>query len=150
MKFLFKKEYRLALLLIAVFGLFLVFADQTSEQLVTYFTNTVFRYEEPAFLKLVYLLLLVVTISILATLDKSENATPQEKQNVFNSFVFSSVTGFFSGWVVHLYFVIQTVENKTSFMQLESEFWIYHCADLTLVISFAFAALMKVRPAIHK
>ncbi|RFC54419.1 hypothetical protein DXU93_08315 [Brumimicrobium aurantiacum] len=117
---------------------------------MTYFTNTVFRYEEPAFLKLVYLLLLVVTISILATLDKSENATPQEKQNVFNSFVFSSVTGFFSGWVVHLYFVIQTVENKTSFMQLESEFWIYHCADLTLVISFAFAALMKVRPAIHK
>lgn len=150
MGFLFKKEYRLGLSLVLVFGLFLYYADQTSEQIVTYFSNTVFNYERPAFLKLVYLVLLVVTIAMLATLNKSEKSTIEEKKDAFNSFVISSVSAFFPGWIVHLYFVVQTVENQASFMQLEDQFWIYHCADLTMVIGFAFAGFMKLRPAIHR
>ena len=133
-----------------VFGLFLFYADQTSEQIITYFTNTMFHYEKPAFLKLVYLVLFVVTIAMLATLDRSEISTTEEKKDAFNSFVISSVSSFFSGWIVHLYFVIKTVENRTSFMELEDQFWVYHCADLTLVIGFAFAGFMKLRPAIHR
>jgi len=148
--FLFKKEYRLGFLLILVFGLFLFYIDQTSEQIVTYFTNTVFQYERPAYLKLVYLVLLVVTIAMLATLSRSEVSSIEQKREAFNSFVISSVSAFFPGWIVHLYFVIQTVENRASFMQLEDQFWIYHCADLTLVIGFAFAGFMKLRPAIHR
>jgi len=131
------------------FGLFLFYADQTSEQIVTYFTNTMFQYDKPAFLKLIYLVLLVVTIAMLATLNKSEKSTIEEKKDAFGSFVISSVSSFFSGWIVHLYFVVKTVEDKASFMQLEDQFWIYHCADLTLVIGFAFAAFLKLRPAIH-
>lgn len=150
MGFLFKKEYRLGFLLILVFGLFLFYIDQTSEQIVTYFTNTVFQYERPAYLKLVYLVLLVVTIAMLATLSRSEVSSIEQKREAFNSFVISSVSAFFPGWIVHLYFVIQTVENRASFMQLEDQFWIYHCADLTLVIGFAFAGFMKLRPAIHR
>jgi hypothetical protein len=34
-------------------------------------------------------------------------------------------------------------------MVLENQFWIYHCADLTLVIGFALAGFLKLRPAIH-
>lgn len=150
MGFLFKKEYRLGFLLILVFGLFLFYIDQTSEQIVTYFTNTVFQYERPAYLKLVYLVLLVVTVAMLATLSRSEVSSIEQKREAFNSFVISSVSAFFPGWIVHLYFVIQTVENRASFMQLEDQFWIYHCADLTLVIGFAFAGFMKLRPAIHR
>jgi hypothetical protein len=147
--FLFKKEYRIGLLLVLVFGLFLLFVDQTSEQIITYFTNTVFYYEFPAYLKLVYLVLLIVTIAMLATLDRSTISSVQEKKDAFNSFVISSVSSFFPGWIIHLYFVIQTVENRASFMELEDQFWIYHCADLTLVVGFAFAGFMKLRPAIH-
>lgn len=123
--------------------------DQTSEQIITYFTNTVFHYERPAYLKLVYLVLLVVTIAMLATLSRSENSSLEVKKDAFNSFVISSVSAFFPGWIVHLYFVVQTVENKASFMELEDQLWIYHCADLTFVVGFAFAAFMKLRPAIH-
>lgn len=109
-----------------------------------------FQYEKPAYLKLVYLVLLIVTIAMLATLNKSGKSTIEEKKDAFNSFVISSVSSFFSGWVVHLYFVVQTVEKRGSFMELEDQFWIYHCADLTLVIGFAFAGFMKLRPAIHR
>ncbi len=137
-------------MLVLVFGLFLFYADQTSEQIITYFSNTIFHYEKPAFLKLVYLVLLIVTIAMLATLNRSEISTVEEKKEAFNSFVISSVSAFFPGWIVHLYFVIQTVETRASFMQLEDQFWIYHCADLTMVIGFAFAGFLKLRPAIHK
>lgn len=149
MSFLLKKEYRLGFLLLLTFGLFLLFVDQTSEQIVTYFTNTVFHYEKPAYLKLVYLLLFIISIALLASLDKSENSTIEEKKDAFNAFVMSSASAFFPGWIIHLYFVIQTVETRASFMQLEDQFWIYHCADLTLVVGFAFAGFMKLRPAIH-
>lgn len=108
-----------------------------------------FQYVKPAYLKLVYLVLLVVTIAMLATLNRSNISSIQEKKDAFNSFVISSVSSFFPGWIVHLYFVVQTVENQASFMELEDQFWIYNCADLTFVVGFAFAGFMKLRPAIH-
>lgn len=149
MTFLFKKEYRLGLILTLVFGLFLFYVDQTSEQVVTYFTDTAFRYTRPPFLKLIYLVLLVVTFAMLSTLNKSEKSSEEEKGQAFNSFIIASVFAFFPGWLIHLYYVIQTVETRASFMLLEDQFWVYHCADLTLVVGFALAGFVKLRPAIH-
>ncbi|HLV40686.1 MAG TPA: hypothetical protein VKY37_00275 [Brumimicrobium sp.] len=149
MTFLFKKEYRLGLILTLVFGLFLFYVDQTSEQVVTYFTGTAFHYTKPAFLKLVYLVLLIVTFAMLSTLNKSEKTSGLEKGEAFNSFVIASVFAFFPGWLIHLYYVVQTIETKASFMLLEDEFWVYHCADLTFVVGFAIAGFIKLRPAIH-
>ena len=104
---------------------------------------------QPAFLKLMYLVLLVVTFAMLLTLNKSENTSSEGKGQAFNAFVIASVLSFFPGWIIHLYYVVQTIETKASFMQFEDQFWIYHCADLTLVIGFALAGFLKLRPAIH-
>ena len=123
--------------------------DKTSEQVVTYFTNTAFHYTRPAFLKLMYLVLLVVTFAMLSTLNRSEKSSEEEKGQAFSSFVIASVFAFFPGWLIHLYYVVQTIETKASFMLLEDQFWIYHCADLTLVVGFGIAGFFKLRPAIH-
>jgi len=147
--FLFKKTYRLGLVLTLVFGLFLLYVDQTSEQIIASFSNTSFQYVRPAFLKLMYLVLLVVTFAMLSTLNRSEKSNEKEKGDAFNSFIIASVFAFFPGWLIHLYYVVQTIETKGSFMQLEDQFWIYHCADLTLVVGFALAGFLKLRPAIH-
>lgn len=149
MNLFFKKEYRLGIILTLVFGMFLFYVDQTSEQIVAYYTDTAFQYVQPAFLKLMYLVLLVVTFAMLLTLNKSENTSSEGKGQAFNAFVIASVLAFFPGWIIHLYYVVQTIETKASFMQLEDQFWIYHCADLTLVIGFALAGFIKLRPAIH-
>ncbi|HZH86415.1 MAG TPA: hypothetical protein VFD77_03795 [Brumimicrobium sp.] len=146
---LLKKEYRLGLILTLVFGLFLFYIDKTSEQIVTSFSESPFQYVRPAFLKLMYLVLLVVTFAMLSTLNRSEKSSQEEKGQAFNSFVIASVFAFFPGWLIHLYYVVQTLETKDSFMALEDQFWIYHCADLTLVIGFALAGFLKLRPAIH-
>ncbi|PKR81424.1 hypothetical protein CW751_05050 [Brumimicrobium salinarum] len=86
---------------------------------------------------------------MLSTLNKSEKSTAEEKGQAFNSFIVASVFAFFPGWAIHLYYVVHTIEQQASIMLLEDQFWIYHCADFTLVIGFAIAGFLRLRPAIH-
>lgn len=149
MSFLLKKEYRLSLVLLLVFGLFLFTVDQTSEQVVRHFTGINFRYEKRAFLKMVYLVLLFVSISGLAKLNSNKETEPEVKGRAYSNFLYISVFSFFIGWAIHLYFVIKTLKSGGSFMKLEDQFWIYNASDFTLAIGFCLAGLFVLRPAIH-
>lgn len=149
MGFLLKKEYRLGLVLTVVFGLFLWKIDQTSEQLISRFSGVDFHYESRAFLKMIYLVLLAMTFAFLSTLHRSENASDKKKGKAFNSFVNITVFSFFPGWIIHLFYVVKTIEEKGSFMQLEDKWWIYNLSDLTMVLGFLLAGFFVLRPAIH-
>ncbi|MFA5575205.1 MAG: hypothetical protein WC994_09175 [Brumimicrobium sp.] len=149
MRALLKKEYRFGVILIFAFGLFLFTIDQTSEQVVTYFTGKGFQYVEPAFLKLNYLVLLIVALAGLATLSRSNKKSDVEKGKTFSRFVNLSVFSFFPGWIIHLYYVIQVMNTGESFVELEQKWWIYYASDITLVFGFALAGILILRPAIH-
>ncbi|HTO37636.1 MAG TPA: hypothetical protein VL021_04370 [Brumimicrobium sp.] len=149
MSFLIKKEYRLSLVLMLVFGLFLFTVDQTSERVVSHFTEIEFRYEKRAFLKMIYLVLLFVALSGLAKLNQNEETAPEVKGRAYSNFIYISVFSFFVGWAIHLYFVIKTLQTGGSFMKLEDQFWIYNASDFTLAIGFCLAGLFVLRPAIH-
>lgn len=144
-----KKEYRLGLLLILVFGLFLFYIDKTSEQIISYITGISFRYEARAFLKLVYLVVLALSLILLMVLNKSEHVSLKAKGVAFRSYVLIVVISFFPGWFIHLFFVIHTIENHLSFIEMEHQFWFYNCADFTLIIGFVIGGVFKLRPAIH-
>lgn len=146
---LIKKEYRLSLLLILVFGLFLFTIDKTSEQVVSYFGGVDFQYAQPAFLKLVYLVLLFITIASLAKLDANAGRSSKSKKKAFENNLFISILSFFVGWTIHLYFVLKTLAEGGSFMRLEDQFWIYYSTDILFVIGFSISSLMIIRPAIH-
>lgn len=145
----FKKEYRFGVLLITIFGLFLLFIDKTSAQIISYITDISFRYERRAFLKLVYLVVLAISLILLLVLNRSDHASEKEKGDAFLSFVLIIILSFFAGWIIHLYFVIHTIENHLSFIQMENQFWFYNCADFTLIIGFIVGGIFKLRPAIH-
>lgn len=144
-----KKEYRLGLLLILIFGLFLFFIDKTSAQVISYITEVTFRYVHQAFLKLVYLVVLALSLILLMVLDRSKYSSLKEKGDAFTSYVLIVVISFFSGWLIHLYFVIYTIENHLSFIEMEHQFWFYNCADFTLILGFIIGGIFKLRPAIH-
>ena len=146
---LLRKEYRSGLLMIVVFGLFLFFIDKTSSQIIAYITDVSFRYERRAFLKMFYLAVFALSLILLLVLDRSTHVSIKEKGVAFTSFVSIVVLSFFPGWIVHLYFVIHTIENHLSFMEMEQQFWFYNCADFTLVVGFIVGGLFKLRPAIH-
>lgn len=144
-----KKEYRFGIILIIIFGLFLLFIDKTSAQIISYYTDISFRYERRAFLKLVYLVILALSLILLLVLDRSNFNSDKEKGEAFLSFVLITVISFFPGWFIHLIFVIHTIENHLSFVEMEEQFWFYNCADFTFVIGFIIGGVFKLRPAIH-
>lgn len=150
MGFLLKKEYRLGIILVILFGLFLWKIDDISQQLISHFSGVDFHYENRAFLKMIYLVLLAMTFAFLSTLHRSELSSDKEKGKAFNSFVNVAVFSFFPGWIIHLYYVVKTIAEKGSFMKLEDQWWIYNLSDLTLVIGFILAGVFILRPAIHK
>lgn len=146
---IFKKQYRLSLALIVVFGLFLYTVDATSAQIVSKWTGIPFRYEQKAFLKLVYLVILFVSISALPKLEDNETLTDEEKGTAFLHFLFACVFAFFIGLTIHIVAVIRTLKFGGSFMQLEDQWWLYHSADIAFTIGFVLAGLFVLRPAIH-
>lgn len=146
---LLKKEYRLSLVLIIAFGLLLFTIDKTSEQIVSHFAEMDFRYERPAFLKLVYLVVLFITIASLIKLDSNTERSSVSKKKAFENNLFISVFCFFVGWIIHLYFVFKTLTEGGSFMRLEDQFWIYYCADILFILGFSISSLIILRPAIH-
>lgn len=146
---LLKKEYRLSIILILAFTLFLFTVDKTSAQLVYLITDVHFYYEQQAFLKITYLVLLMIAYAFLVTLNKNENNSIEIKSLAFRKFVVFSVLSFFPGWAIHLYWVSKTILNHQSFRIIEHQFWLYNAADFTLFIGFCIAAVLFIRPALH-
>ena len=147
---LFKKEFRLGVVLFIVFGLFLYTVNQTSEQIVFSFTKEQFFYYKPAFLKTMYIVMGAVIFALLIVLNRNNTVETEAKRNAFVSFISWTVFSFFPGWIFHLYFIIQTVKQKGSFMALEDQFWIYYAHDITLFLGFSLAGYFILRPVIHE
>lgn len=146
---IFKKEYRLGFLLIIVFGVFLYNIHQTSEQVVRYFTDPSFKYYKEAFLSTFYLILMIISFALLLILNRNEKIDHTIKGDAFSSYILWTAVSFFPGWIVHLIAVIQVQKVQGSFMALEDKFWLYHAADISMMIGFILSAFFILRPAIH-
>lgn len=149
MKAIFKKEYRLSILLIVVFGVFLYTVNHTSIDIIYSITDVHFRYEKQAFLKITYVVLLFIAVALLVTMEKESPFPIKERAKVFREFVMGSVLCFFPGWALHLYAVVNVIQTKSSFQVLEGRFWLYNAADLTLFVGFCLMALWKIKPILH-
>lgn len=145
----FKKEFRLGFMLLIVFGLFLFTIDQTSEQIVYSFAQERFTYYKPAFLKTMYIVLAAVILALSITLNKNQSIAIEKKKNAFTAFISWTTFSFFPGWLIHLFYIIQTLEKKGSFMTLENQFWIYYAHDITLCIGFCLSAFLILKPIIN-
>jgi len=147
--FFLNKAYRQGLILTIIFGVFLYFIDSTSAQLISVFSGEEFSYFEKAFFKGVYVVLLVAIIALLIALNKNEKLPDAVKGKAFNSFVFVCVLSFFTGWVIHLYTLLDALQSSESIMAIENSIWLYHAQDFTLVIGFLIAGFTVLKPAIH-
>lgn len=148
--FFFKKEFLGPSILIVLFGLLLFFIDSISAQIISTILGEHFEYAENPFLKLIYLLLLVITISFFSALNKNENIDTDQKRTSVYSFLFYTIAAFFIGLGIHVYAVIDTILSNESMMELESTIFFYYSADFFLMIGFIFGAFRFLRPAIHQ
>lgn len=118
--------------------------------LVQYFTKESFYYYKPAYLGTFHIILGIICLALLMVLNRNENATAIEKGKAFSQFIFGTALSFFPGWIIHLYFIVQTVKMQGSFMTLEQNFLVYYPHEIGLFIGFCLAGFFVLRPVIHK
>jgi hypothetical protein len=134
--FFLNKNFRWVTLLLAVFGVFLFFIDRFAEQLISVILGNKFYYSEEAFLKLVFLLIGVVTIGLLLGLHKNPIADDETKQKTASYYALSLIISTLCGFGVHVFFVVNEMNNAGTLYELEENVFIYYLPNFFLVGGF--------------
>lgn len=148
--FLGNKTFRLPVLILIIFGVFLYFIERFSEYLISSLSGVEFEYFESPFLKLVYLLLLVVTIGFLSALNRNEFVSEDRKNKSVLAFTFITIASTLIGLGIHIYVVVDVLLSKESMMDLEGNYFLYFITDFFLMFGFIIAGFKFLRPAIHQ
>lgn len=146
--YLINKTFIGATLMIVAFGVFLFFIDGFSESLISAMLGYNFYYKVPAFLKLIYLVLLVVTIGIFSALNRTEHLKELQKQKLATRYILSIIITGIIGLVLHIYFVKNAMEQEGSLTDLEQNIFRYYSTDLFLVLGFVIGGL-SLRKGMH-
>jgi hypothetical protein len=148
--FLANKTFRVPILILIIFGVFLYFIEGFSEYLISSISGVEFEYFESPFLKLIYLLLLVVTIGFLSALNRNEIVSESRKNKSVLAFLFITITATLIGLGIHVYVVVDVILSKESMMELEGNYVLYFITDFFLMIGFIIGGFKFLRPAIHQ
>lgn len=146
--YLINKTFVGASLMIVAFGVFLFFIDGFSESLISAILGYDFYYHDPAFLKLIYLVLLAVTIGIFSALNRTEHLEEHQKQKLATRYILSIIVAGVIGLCLHLYFVKNAMEQDGSLVELEQNIFRYYITDLFLVLGFLVGGL-SLRKGMH-
>lgn len=148
--FLANKTFRVPVIILLIFGVFLYFIEEVSQYIISSLSGVSFEYFESPFLKLIYLLLLVVTIGFLSALNKNELVSEEDKKKSVLSFLFITITATLIGLCLHIYFVTDVILSGDSMMDLEQSYILYFITDFFLMIGYIIGGFKFLRPAIHQ
>lgn len=146
--FLFKKEYWGILLLMIALGFYLFFIDAISEKVISSFIGYTFFYNQLPFLKLVYLVLLVVTLGLFISVDKNDKLTVKQKVKGMSSYLLLLLMGSILGNLILIFQAKEAMINEGSLALLEDGYF-YFIHDYLLLISFVIGGLLYLRKLIH-
>ena len=144
---LIRKEFIGATILVVVFGVFLYFLEPFTEQVISKLLGYAFYYNETPFLKLIYLLLLAVTMGVFSAIQKTAFSS-KKKQELSSGYLLTLVVFSLIGLVMHGYFVVTAMTNEGSLVQLEENLFKYYATDIFLVMGFLVAGL-KLRKELY-
>ena len=146
--FLYQKPFIGSTIFLAGLVAFFYFIDKVAEQFMSYLLNYRFFYTEQPFLKLIYILLLVVTLGVFSGIHRKQELSDKEKQQLVSHYLLSIFIATLIGFSLHLFFVYQEMVTIGSLKELEKDVLRYYITDYFLVLGFVFAGL-KVRRDIH-
>jgi hypothetical protein len=145
MSHLFRKEFIPELLFFIGLGVLLYFSEQISVLIVSRLLNQSFSYYEPAYLKLIYLILGVVTLALWSIMAKIETVELPIKKRAMSSYLLTILVGWLIGTCVQVYLVYSTMSQYGSLFELEQSYS-YYIHDFTLVVFFAIGGFHSLRP----
>ena len=145
-----KKHFLLPFILLFGFGIFLYGVDTISALIITKVAGVKFRYEEPAHLKLIYILLAVVVIALTSAVNQNESTDPKLIRNNYLKWIFCIIVPFLIGDAIHISVMSNALIDNESIMDLDQNIWLYSIADYFLIIGFSIGGLIFIRPLIHE
>ena len=148
--FLANKTFRIPILILIIFGVFLYFMEGFSEYAISSLSGVKFEYFESPFLKLIYILLLVVTIGFLSALNRNELVSENRKNKSVLAFLFITISSTLIGLGIHIYSVVDVILSEQSMMDLEGNYVLYFITDYFLMIGFIIGGFRFLRPTIHQ
>ena len=148
--FLVNKTFRVPVLIMLIFGVFLYFLEGFSEYIISSLIGVAFEYYESPFLKLIYLLLLVVTIGFLSALNRNELVSERQKNKSMLSFLLITISSTVIGLGIHIYTVVDVISSGQSMMDLEGNYALYFITDFFLMLGFIIGGFKFLRPTIHQ
>lgn len=148
--FLANKTFRIPILILIIFGIFLYFIEGFSEYVISSLSGVKFEYFESPFLKLIYILLLVVTIGFLSALNRNELVSENRKNKSVLAFLFITISSTLIGLGIHIYSVVDVILSEQSMMDLEGNYVLYFITDYFLMIGFIIGGFRFLRPTIHQ
>lgn len=146
--FLFKKEYWGILLLMIALGFYLFFIDVLSEKVISSFIGYTFFYNQLPFLKLVYLVLLVVTLGLFISVDKNDKLTVKQKVKGMSSYLLLLLMGSILGSLILIFQAKEAMINEGSLALIEDSY-LYFIHDYILLLAFVIGGLVYLRKLIH-
>lgn len=146
--FLFKRAYWGILVLMIALGFYLFFIDRIAEQTISALIGYSFYYQELPFLKLVYLVLLVVTLGLFISVDKNERLSEQQKVKGMSSYLLLLLLGSIVGSSLHIFQAKEEMITAGSIARLE-EGYLYFIHDYFLLFAFSVGGLLYLRKLIH-
>ena len=146
--FLFKKEYWGILLLMISLGFYLFFIDSISEKAISSLIGYTFFYTQLPFLKLVYLVLLVVTLGLFISVDKNDKISEKQKVKGMSSYLLILLVCSIVGTSIHVVQAKEAMINDGSLALLEDGY-LYFIHDYFLLIAFMLGGLIYLRKLIH-
>ena len=146
--FLFKRAYWGILVLMIALGFYLFFIDRIAEQTISALIGYSFYYQELPFLKLVYLVLLVVTLGLFISVDKNERLSEQQKVKGMSGYLLLLLLGSIVGTSLHIFQAKEEMIIAGSIAHLE-EGYLYFVHDYFLLLSFSAGGLLYLRRLIH-
>lgn len=147
---LLQRPFRTPFLLLIISIPLFYWIDMLIEWMVSTTTDVSFHYQEPAHLKLIYLVLGVVFIGLSNAINRSENPDHSTIEKSLIRWCATFITAFLIGNLIHFWMLCDIITNRESMMAFEDNFWLYYLPDYLLVISFSVGGFFWVRPLIHQ
>lgn len=146
--FFFKRAFVGVNVLNILLIIYFYFIDKIVETSISFLIEEKFIFREIPFLKMVYLVLLIVSISSFSAIDRNQSIELKQKIKGISSFQLIVIACSLMGLIALNWMILKNNKDGADFYQFEqSVFYFIH--DYLLIVGFVIGGIMYLRKLIH-
>ena len=146
--FFFKRAFVGVNVLNILLIIYFYFIDKIVETSISFLIEEKFIFREIPFLKMVYLVLLIVSISSFSAIDRNQNIDLKQKLKGISSFQLIVIAFSLMGLIALSWMILKIHKTGSDYYQFEQGIF-YFIHDYLLILGFAIGGILYLRKLIH-